>query len=450
MSSLASFFKQISEPTPAEIDPEDAYHSIESKPGPTSDPNPELVMNKSSIKLQEPIELNQEFEEKYAGKRVSIKDWLENESVDQLDSLSANSSVQRLRHQCDQSHDDDHSIVSSDHHSTQASTATRDISDSAKDDENQQAVQHQPSSKIEHSSDLLKHLQASVKADIQKGQAVQEQLAMYNRLLALRIAMQKTLVTTNALVESESCKESNAPDQRREVVNNLLSFSTKVATWRTALIEPISHEQPRKRKCPDDSNPEINLIYCLEEADCLNQRLAPYLRDTIRKWSAKINAASALTSARQTKFNAKQNAMEQLDQIWSLKEERQKLIERSRIKRTTRGASASINPLIFDDRDFYHSLLKEVVETTSRNQDLSEGLINDHRSRRVRRENVDPRASKGRKLRYDIHEKLVSIMVPAPNELWADDQRNELFGSLLGAGFEEEITVQRNGLKLFD
>ena len=46
---------------------------------------------------------------------------------------------------------------------------------------------------------------------------------------------------------------------------------------------------------------------------------------------------------------------------------------------------------------------------------------------------VDTKASKGRKVRYDIHSKLVNFMAPVYEAgSWKDEQRNELFGSLFG------------------
>lgn len=45
---------------------------------------------------------------------------------------------------------------------------------------------------------------------------------------------------------------------------------------------------------------------------------------------------------------------------------------------------------------------------------------------------VDRRASKGRKLRYHIHEKLVNFM--APVELEAPQYASQLFSNLFGGG----------------
>lgn len=46
---------------------------------------------------------------------------------------------------------------------------------------------------------------------------------------------------------------------------------------------------------------------------------------------------------------------------------------------------------------------------------------------------VDTKASKGRKMRYTVHEKLQNFMAPEDRGAWGERQRGELFGSLLGA-----------------
>ena len=53
------------------------------------------------------------------------------------------------------------------------------------------------------------------------------------------------------------------------------------------------------------------------------------------------------------------------------------------------------------------------------------------RSTRVRKR-VDTKASKGRKMRYTVHEKLMNFMAPEDRGTWGDRQRVELFAGLLG------------------
>ena len=45
---------------------------------------------------------------------------------------------------------------------------------------------------------------------------------------------------------------------------------------------------------------------------------------------------------------------------------------------------------------------------------------------------VDTKASKGRKLRYTVHEKLQNFMAPEDKNAWGERQRDELFSSLFG------------------
>ncbi|KAH7880225.1 apoptosis-antagonizing transcription factor [Lentinula edodes] len=58
---------------------------------------------------------------------------------------------------------------------------------------------------------------------------------------------------------------------------------------------------------------------------------------------------------------------------------------------------------------------------------------------------VDTKASKGRKLQYDVHEKLQNFMAPIHVKgTWHEEQIHELFTSLLGREFEEAINTQAN------
>ena len=48
------------------------------------------------------------------------------------------------------------------------------------------------------------------------------------------------------------------------------------------------------------------------------------------------------------------------------------------------------------------------------------------------KKHVDTKASKGRKMRYTVHEKLQNFMAPEDRGVWGDRQRAELFSGLLG------------------
>jgi protein AATF/BFR2 len=84
-----------------------------------------------------------------------------------------------------------------------------------------------------------------------------------------------------------------------------------------------------------------------------------------------------------------------------------------------------------------------------------------------KKKKVDTKASKGRKLRYHVHEKLLNFMAPEPRGTWHESMVEELFGSLFGVklasseqtggsgdrsdemNVDGDIVVPNDGLKLF-
>ncbi|KAJ1842202.1 rRNA-processing protein bfr2, partial [Coemansia sp. RSA 2703] len=58
---------------------------------------------------------------------------------------------------------------------------------------------------------------------------------------------------------------------------------------------------------------------------------------------------------------------------------------------------------------------------------------------RSKKQNVDTKASKGRKIRYQVMEKLQNFMPPIPAGTWHEDMINELFSSLLGQSVPQSI-----------
>uniref|UniRef100_S4R581 Apoptosis-antagonizing transcription factor C-terminal domain-containing protein n=1 Tax=Petromyzon marinus TaxID=7757 RepID=S4R581_PETMA len=97
-----------------------------------------------------------------------------------------------------------------------------------------------------------------------------------------------------------------------------------------------------------------------------------------------------------------------------------------------------IDPEVFDDGDFYHQLLRELIEcktaATDSNDQLAWGRqwLEIQKLRSKVKKKVDTKASKGRKIRYNVHSKLLSFMAPVDNSCISDEARTELFRSLFG------------------
>jgi protein AATF/BFR2 len=76
-----------------------------------------------------------------------------------------------------------------------------------------------------------------------------------------------------------------------------------------------------------------------------------------------------------------------------------------------------VDPELFDDTDFYHALLKDLVER--KQVDIPMGGEWKPKKAKVEK---DVRASKGRKLRFHEHEKILNFMAPASAGTWHEDQ----------------------------
>jgi protein AATF/BFR2 len=93
-------------------------------------------------------------------------------------------------------------------------------------------------------------------------------------------------------------------------------------------------------------------------------------------------------------------------------------------------------PEIFDDSEFYHQLLRELIEyknSTDENQsEITKKFIELQKVRNKMKKKIDTRASKGRKIRYIVHNKLVNFMPPRNTSEFSEEAKTELYNSLFG------------------
>ncbi|XP_039759476.1 protein AATF [Pararge aegeria] len=189
--------------------------------------------------------------------------------------------------------------------------------------------------------------------------------------------------------------------------------------------------------------------------------LKTFRETTIQKWNEKTR----LTTAANIKNTPTNTILQQISYILS---DRNKLIRRTQLKRsdydiigynksTEIEKSEEINigengmtkdrkdndeyiTEIFDDSDFYHQLLRELIECKSADisdpVQLSRQWIALQQMRSKMKRKVDTRATKGRKIKYVVHNPLVSYMAPEKSLKWNEESTNELYSSLFGKIFE--------------
>lgn len=187
-----------------------------------------------------------------------------------------------------------------------------------------------------------------------------------------------------------------------------------------------------------------------------HKNLKTFRDSTIQKWNEKTRLATAANIK-----NTPTNTI--LQQISYILSDRNKLIRRTQLKRSDyyiigyksekNGDAVGDNgmtkdrkdndeyiPEIFDDSDFYHQLLRELIECKSADisdpVQLSRQWIALQQMRSKMKRKVDTRATKGRKIKYVVHNKLVSYMAPVKSLKWNEESTNELYSSLFGKMFE--------------
>lgn len=190
-------------------------------------------------------------------------------------------------------------------------------------------------------------------------------------------------------------------------------------------------------------------------------------RNTVlEKWSAKARGAAAIAPRNRLAASSDQTIVHVLQEQLS----GDRLVKRARTPRSCAPLQLSNKVVeagdIYDDADFYGLLLQSLLEQRSADSvAASASASNIDVSFQMRREaktkkNVDTKASKGRKLRYTVHEKLQNFMAPEDRSLWGERQSEELFGSLFGRKMglgeddedekmDDEADEEEAGLMLF-
>ncbi|KAJ2050500.1 rRNA-processing protein bfr2, partial [Coemansia sp. S2] len=333
---------------------------------------------------------------------------------------------------------------------------------------------------------LLKTITQTARSDVEKGQHAVNQTRLWEGALDARIRVQKLVTAANELPQydlfsklvEESClgdtsaaEEDNCLESARQSVRLLLG---SLVDLRRALVaqspsvkqaqqDAISAQAGSKRNAMQALDDEDELAATWGELEELRGELQPYRDESLEKWSNKVQISSSVTATK--KFKAvNQGIMHQIGQALAGKD---RLIERTQLKRAeykiigkadekedndeSKNSSAAVDAHlkdrdveIFDDTDFYQQLLRELIESRmvdSNDPTSSLGVrwAAVKQQSRAKKRTMDNKASKGRKIRYHVIEKLQSFMPPIPAGTWHEDMVNELFSSLLGQKVPQSI-----------
>ena len=323
----------------------------------------------------------------------------------------------------------------------------------------------------------------AAKTDLTKGRAARQQRAAFDGLLNCRIRMQKALVTANSL-SSSSMAVSNptrstgivedAEKSTIALLNSLQSLRSSMAVSHASSLGLHAEHLALSIATP------IRTIH--ESLNTSAQWWRTERRNTIDRWAKKTELPSARAGPDR---GPKSLSFSTSIATYLGPANLLRLVERSQLPRScaplqVAESSASVlspDSAVYDDADWYAQLLRDLVESRStaagsnsmRVPGMGE-IQTAHRdaaasamaTKRKRPKPVGPQASKGRKMRYNVHERLQTFMPRQmePRLGWWEKQRiDELFGSLLGRKVrggldeglesEDEVGDDDRGLRLF-
>uniref|UniRef100_A0A2M4BKE4 Putative apoptosis antagonizing transcription factor/protein transport protein n=1 Tax=Anopheles marajoara TaxID=58244 RepID=A0A2M4BKE4_9DIPT len=313
---------------------------------------------------------------------------------------------------------------------------------------------------------------------IGKGLVVQNQLKLWERMLEMRIKLQPCVIAANSLPSADSYDRFSRESQEfREKANETTKTITdaldNLLKLQEKLFDQFSETKQllkagSKRKALQSRLHSSGKRSAVEEYEaCLAGRAhdtVDYRNGVLMKWHDRTKIASSMRNQKQS--------LSVLKKIEDSLINREELVRKSqlyrggyqRLGRPTSDSDPSKPPgqseekrpdddrevdddqpaeskpvydeEIYEDSDFYHQLLRELIEyktnTTDSPQEIANKLAELQKLRNKMKKNVDTKATKGRKIRYVVHKKLVNFMAPIPDYDWTDEAKDELFGSLFG------------------
>lgn len=265
----------------------------------------------------------------------------------------------------------------------------------------------------------MKLINPAKEDNVRKGMAVRNQLKMWERTLETRIRSQTMLNKANSLPEGEilnllSKSSEEFRTLQSETKKNIASLLDNLIEMQNCLLSQFSETNAilkgglYKRKFSDEIESGIDAKkLCLDfhsESSC--DTFKTYRNSVIQKWADRTK----VTSARNSKDLLTNHSV--LNQIDAILLNKSGLIKNSQTVKGTYKLFARTNSEadaiqssaeIYDDTDFYHQILRELIEYKSSSSanpiEAARNFAELQKLKNKIKKPVDQKASKGRKIR---------------------------------------------------
>ncbi|XP_010457214.1 PREDICTED: putative uncharacterized protein DDB_G0270496 isoform X2 [Camelina sativa] len=305
--------------------------------------------------------------------------------------------------------------------------------------------------------DILRNLKRDKGEDAVKGQAVKNQKALWDKTLEFRFLLQKAFNSSNRLpqepVRSSYCSEDE---------NVSAAYTDLVASSKKTLDSLLELQEALLEKNPSVDLQQVNTSAESSKSDAedsdewqqiadLQKRMSVFRNKAVDKWQRRTQVTSGAAAIKGKLHAFNQNVSEQVASYMRDPSRMIKQMQQSRstvaVFGTVPGESMEPNqeerqlegdPELIEDAEFYQQLLKEFIETIDpASSEAAYYAMKKFQTKK--RKVVDRRASKSRKIRYNVHEKIVNFMAPRPAKIPPNtaDLLKNLFGLKTRNGLSE-------------
>ncbi|KAA8515868.1 hypothetical protein F0562_019047 [Nyssa sinensis] len=300
--------------------------------------------------------------------------------------------------------------------------------------------------------------------DLLKGQAVKNQKALWDKTLEFRFLLQKAFSSSNRLpqepLRSSFCESDTSV---KEAYSDLITSSQTTLDSLLELLDALLEKNPSitpaingnsgKPSMHSEAFRNSNMEGDEEWSQIfqMHSRIAPFRDKSVDKWQRKtqVTTGAAAIKGKLQAFN--QNISEQ---VAAYMRDPSRMIKGMQQRRSAIGIFGAVpdavgstqeedpqadgNTEILDDAEFYQQLLKEFFETFDpTSSDTAFYAVK--RLQTKKRKIVDRHASKSRKIRYNVQEKMVNFMAPQPMDL--PPMAPKLFENLFGLKTQKTSTA---------
>jgi protein AATF/BFR2 len=413
-----------------------------------NDEKNELNRYKNKKDLRD-VDLMKTQMEKYKHKKVSYSEWTNKDEVEDIEEEDIEEHVEDLNEELIHGEEEvggynKDKEQSEDYEGDHINSTTR----RARDDYEKTKTQLD-----EEDKEYLKNISKHTPSEIQKGKNVQNQKNLFEFFIGIRIYIQKILSIVNLLPQKKALPsffDQKTIDNYKQTLHSLYNFLISfLNTQKAILIKSNIYDKLESDTFSDiinmieseQDNLEFNRLE--DSVSILNGNILIICEKIINIWYRKTLTYTYKSNTKLLKIlnnnfceHIKTNINNNYESVRN--NSRKKNPTERILGKKTASFTKETDKEIYNDDDFYNFLLKEFVsnkqdedKTDPANRyDLTLQYIM-NKNKNKKNKNVDTRASKNRKLRFDKHEKLINFMVPLVNHE-INSGRNEIIKSLFG------------------